>query len=134
MNSIETIICLILLLMAVPDLCGKLGRPALANVCFVVFGLALGPWVQTDVVTMVKEAGEVGFLLVLFEVGLEIELPKLRELLPSLRFALVWSLVQYPVRGDDGRGGGRPCDRTGFATVQFEFVTSGAKAGRLVLY
>jgi Kef-type K+ transport system membrane component KefB len=97
MNSIETIICLILLLMAVPDLCGKLGRPALANVCFVVFGLALGPLVQTDVATMIKQAGEVGFLLVLFEVGLEIDLPKLRELLPPLRFAALWSLVQYPI-------------------------------------
>jgi Kef-type K+ transport system membrane component KefB len=97
MNSIETIICLILLLMAVPDLCQKLGRPALANVCFVVFGLALGPLVQTDVATMIKQAGEVGFLLVLFEVGLEIDLPKLRELLPSLRFAVLWSLVQYPI-------------------------------------
>jgi Kef-type K+ transport system membrane component KefB len=32
---------------------------------------------------MIKQAGEVGFLLVLFEVGLEIDLPKLRELLPS---------------------------------------------------
>ena len=97
MNSIETIICLILLLMAVPDLCGKLGRPALANVCFVVFGLALGSLVEKDVKTMIEQAGEVGFLLVLFEVGLEIDLPKLRELLPPLRFAVLWSLVQYPI-------------------------------------
>ena len=97
MSAIETIICLILLLMAVPDACRKLGRPALANVFFVVFGLALGPLVKTDVATMVKEAGEVGFLLVLFEVGLEIDLPKLRELVPSLRFAAMWSLIQYPL-------------------------------------
>jgi len=97
MNSIETIICLILLLMAVPDGCRKLGRPALANACFVIFGLMLGPLVKTDVATMVREAGEVGFLLVLFEVGLEIDLPKLRELLPSLKFALLWSLAQYPI-------------------------------------
>jgi Kef-type K+ transport system membrane component KefB len=97
MNSIETIICLILLLMAVPDLCRKLKRPSLANACFVVFGLALGPLVQKDVATMIEQVGEVGFLLVLFEVGLEIDLPKWRELLPSLRFALLWSLVQYPI-------------------------------------
>jgi hypothetical protein len=64
MSAIETIICLILLLMAVPDACRKLSRPALANVCFVVFGLGLGPLVKTDVAMMVKEAGEVGFLLV----------------------------------------------------------------------
>ena len=97
MNSIETIICLILLLMAVPDLCRKLGRPALANVLFVVFGLGLGTLVQPDVATMIKQAGEVGFLLVLFEVGLEIDLPPLSELLPSLRFGVLWSLVQYPL-------------------------------------
>jgi Kef-type K+ transport system membrane component KefB len=97
MDSIETIICLMLLLMAVPDVCRKLGRPALANACFVVFGLALGPLVEADVVTMIKQAGEVGFLLVLFEVGLEIDLPPLRELLPPLRFAALWSLVQYPL-------------------------------------
>ena len=97
MNSIETIICLMLLLMAVPDLCRKLGRPSLANACFVGFGLALGPLLKTDVATMVREAGEVGFLLVLFEVGLEIDLPSPRKLLPSLRFAVLWALVQYPL-------------------------------------
>ena len=97
MNNIETIICLMLLLMAVPDLCRKLGHPALANVFFVIFGIILGLFVQKDVGTMVAEAGEVGFLLVLFEVGLEIDLPKFRDLLPSLRFAVLWSLVQYPL-------------------------------------
>jgi Kef-type K+ transport system membrane component KefB len=97
MNNIETIICLMLLLMAVPDVCRKLGHPALANVIFVLFGLGLGPGLQTDVVTMVTQAGEVGFLLVLFEVGLDIDLPKFREFLPSLRFALLWSLLQYPL-------------------------------------
>ena len=97
MNSIETIICLILLLMAVPDLCLKMGRPALANALFVIFGLGLGPLLEKDVTTMIEQAGEVGFLLVLFEVGLEIELPKLRELLPSLRYAVLWTVIQYPI-------------------------------------
>ncbi len=95
MNSIETIICLILLLMGVPDLCRKFGRPALANAFFVIFGLLLEPLVQTDVRTMVEQIGEVGFLLVLFEVGLEIDLPKLRDFLVPLRFAFIWSLVNY---------------------------------------
>jgi Kef-type K+ transport system membrane component KefB len=94
MDSIKTIICLILLLMAVPDLCRKFGRPALANVFFVIFGLMLEPFVKADVKTMVVQAGEVGFLLVLFEVGLEIELPKFREVIPSLRYALLWMLAQ----------------------------------------
>jgi Kef-type K+ transport system membrane component KefB len=97
MSNIETIICLILLLMAVPDWCGKLGRPALANVFFVVFGLVLATFLQGDEITMIKQAGEVGFLLVLFEVGLEINLPAFRKFLPSLRFALIWVLLQYPL-------------------------------------
>jgi Kef-type K+ transport system membrane component KefB len=97
MSNIETVICLILLLMAVPDWCRKLGRPALANVFFVVFGLVLATFLHGDEITMIKQAGEVGFLLVLFEVGLEINLPAFRKFLPSLRFALFWLLLQYPV-------------------------------------
>lgn len=97
MNSIETVICLLLLFMAVPDLCRKLGRPALANAIFVLFGLVLGWLAQTDVTTMIEQAGQVGFLLVLFEVGLEIELPRFKEFLPSLRFAAAWTLAQYPL-------------------------------------
>jgi Kef-type K+ transport system membrane component KefB len=61
----------------------------------VIFGLILEPLIQTDVKTMIEQAGEVGFLLVLFEVGLEIDLPRFRELLPSLRFAILWFLAQY---------------------------------------
>jgi Na+:H+ antiporter len=97
MNSIETVICLILLFMAVPDLCRKIGRPAMVNAVFVVFGFALGLVAEESVTTMLIEAGKVGFLLVLFEVGLEIDLPPLKEFLPSLRFAAGWSLIQYPL-------------------------------------
>jgi Kef-type K+ transport system membrane component KefB len=97
MSNIETIIFLILLLMAVPDLCRKMGRPALANVVFVVFGLVLASLLDAEEITTIKQAGEVGFLLVLFEVGLEISLPSFREFLPSLRYALVWVAVQYPL-------------------------------------
>ena len=97
MSGIEVVICLVLLLMAVPDVCRKLGRPALAFSIFAVFGIALGPVVSPGVRTMILQAGQVGFLLLLFEVGLEIDLPRFRELLPPLRYAVVWSLVQYPL-------------------------------------
>lgn len=96
-NNIEVIICLILLFMAVPDFCRKLGRPALVFAVFVVFGLLLGPVVNEEVYTMLRQAGQVGFLLLLFEVGLEIELPRLREFLPPLRRALLWAWLQYPL-------------------------------------
>lgn len=96
-SSIEVIIVLLLLFMAVPDLCRKLRRPALAYSVFVLFGLVLSPLVSVEVVTMLQQAGQMGFLLLLFEVGLEIDLPPLREFLRSLRFAATWSLLQYPL-------------------------------------
>jgi Kef-type K+ transport system membrane component KefB len=97
MNAIEIIILLILLFMGVPDLCRWLNRPALAYPAFVLFGLAVAPAASVQVREMLVQAGQVGFLLLLFEVGLEIELPRFREFLPSLRRAGVWALLQYPV-------------------------------------
>lgn len=97
MSAIEIIIVLLLLFMAVPDLCRKLRRPALAYSVFVLFGVALAPIASPPVATMLQQAGQVGFLLLLFEVGLEIELPPWRDFLRSLRFALAWSFLQYPV-------------------------------------
>ncbi len=98
MNDIEAIICLILLFMSVPDFCRRvLKRPALIYSVFVLFGLLLGPLVSDGVAAMLKQAGKVGFLLLLFEVGLEITLPKAREVLHPLRLTLKWVLIQYPV-------------------------------------
>lgn len=96
-NNIEIIVCLVLLFMAVPDLCRKLGRPALVFSAFVVFGFLLGPLANPQVRTMLEQAGQVGFLLLLFEVGLEIDLPPLREFLRPLRRAATWAALQYPV-------------------------------------
>jgi len=96
-NNIEIIIGLLLLFMAVPDVCRRLGRPALVFPAFVLFGLALGPVANPGLKTMLHEAGVVGFLLLLFEVGLEIDLPPLRQMVPPLRFALPWVMAQFPV-------------------------------------
>ncbi len=97
MSDIEIIICLILLFMGVPDFCRLLGRPALAYPTFVVCGLLLAPLAESDVALMLIQAGQVGFLLLLFEVGLEIDLPRFREFLPTLRRSWLWALLQYPI-------------------------------------
>jgi Kef-type K+ transport system membrane component KefB len=86
-----------MLVMAVPDLCSWIGRPALAYPAFVCFGLIVGPIVRPEVAGMVREAGEIGFVLLLFEVGLEIDLPIWRRLkLPAI-YTLRWVLPQYPL-------------------------------------
>lgn len=100
MSNIELIICLLLLFMAVPDLCRKLGRPALVFSAFVIFGVLLLPFASAPVASMLDQAGRVGFLLLLFEVGLEIELPRLREFLGPLRRAVTWAILAH---GTDAR-------------------------------
>ena len=74
--------------MAVPDVCAWFKRPALAYPVFVCFGLLVGPLLRPAVEDMIKEAGEIGFVLMLFEVGLEIDLPKWRELGRPARFVV----------------------------------------------
>ena len=69
MTSIELLVILLLLAMAVPDACASLGRPALAYPAFVCFGLLVGPLLRTEVGNMIQEAGQIGFVLLLFEVG-----------------------------------------------------------------
>ncbi len=97
MNDIEALIALLLLFMAVPDFCRKLGRPALIYPTFVLCGIGLGSFADAGVRSMLIQAGNVGFLLLLFEVGLEIELPGIRALAKPLQFVAVWSAIQYPV-------------------------------------
>ena len=97
MTSIELLVLLLLAVMAVPEVSSWLGRPALSYPLFVCFGLVVGAFLQPDVATMVREVGEIGFVLLLFEVGMEIEIPQWRELGPPLRFLLRWLLPQYPL-------------------------------------
>jgi len=97
MTSVELIVILLLLAMAVPDACAWLGRPALAYPAFVCFGMLVGPLLRTDVAHMIREAGQVGFMLLLFEVGLEIDLPAWRDLKRPGAFVLRWVLPQYPI-------------------------------------
>jgi len=97
MNTIEVLICLILLLMAVPDWCRKLRRPALAYSVFILFGVALEPLVDARLENLLEQAGQLGFVLLLFGVGLEIELPAWRQFFGAARFAFFWALFQYPV-------------------------------------
>jgi Kef-type K+ transport system membrane component KefB len=97
MTGIELLVILLLLVMGVPDACASLRRPALAYPAFVIFGLLVGPMLRPEVSGMIQEAGQIGFVLLLFEVGLEIDLPVWRELRAPARLVLRWVLPQYPV-------------------------------------
>lgn len=97
MQPIEILVVLILLFMTVPDLCRWVRRPALAYPVFVVGGLLFSPFAPHDLRIALEQIGQLGFLLLLFEVGLEIELPRWAVFRPVLMRVLGWSLLQYPI-------------------------------------
>ena len=97
MNSIELLIALLLLFMGVPDFFRRIGRSALSFPVFVLLGVGLGPVLNMEMTAILREAGGVGFLLLLFEVGMEIEMPVFTGFRRAVRLALPWALVQYPV-------------------------------------
>jgi len=96
-NSIEITVILLLLFMTVPDLCRRIQRPALTYAVFTGVGLLLWPVADSEVAAMLRGAGNLGFLLLLFEVGLEIDLPRWQDFRPALAFALPWASLQFPL-------------------------------------
>lgn len=97
MRPVETIIVVILLLMGIPDLCRKLGRPALAFSGYVVFGFLAGEWLRQDALDLLQRVGSFGFILLLFTIGLEIDLPGRRETWRAIKLGLFWMLAQMPL-------------------------------------
>lgn len=96
MTPVELLIGIILLLLAVPDLCRKAGRPALLYTVYLVVGLLIGPALSLEVRDLLMELGRFGFILLLFQIGLEIDLPPVKSLVTPARLALKWSVVQFP--------------------------------------
>lgn len=97
MTPIELFILIILLLLSVPDLCARLGRPALLYAVYLMVGLLLGPLLDAEVRKLLADIGRFGFILLLFEIGLEIELPTVKSLLTPVKLALKWGVLQVPV-------------------------------------
>lgn len=83
--------------MTIPDLCRRIGRPALIYVIYFLFGLVLSPWFSHDIQGIVVSIGEIGFILLLFEIGLEIDLPKPAEMLIPVKLMIAWGAAQVPL-------------------------------------
>lgn len=96
MTSIEVFILIILLLLAVPDFCARLHRPALLYTVYLTVGMAIGPYLTPDVSSLLHQVGRFGFILLLFEIGLEIDLPPVKTLLTPAKLAFKWTAIQFP--------------------------------------
>lgn len=97
MHGLEFLIVLLVLAMAVPDVCARFGRPALTYPAYVVFGILIRPMLDDGMVGGLHKVAAIGFLFLLFEVGLEIRLPEPKHLKRETRYALFWMAAQYPL-------------------------------------
>ncbi len=96
MTILEGAVLLLLLLLALPDFCRRLERPGLLYPLYILAGLAAGAFMGPEVRAVWREIGQFGFVLLLFSVGLEIELPQRRETLDAGRRAALWMAWQLP--------------------------------------
>ena len=87
MTILEGAILLLLMLLALPDFCRRIERPGLLYPLYIVAGIAAGAFMDAHTRDAWREIGQFGFVLLLFSVGLEIELPQRRETLAALRRA-----------------------------------------------
>jgi monovalent cation:H+ antiporter-2, CPA2 family len=96
MTPIEVTLFVILLLMIVPDICLKLGHTSLIYPVYIVAGILFGALINGDAQSLLIQVGEFGFIILLFTIGLEIDLPNKKESLTALRNASFWILAQVP--------------------------------------
>lgn len=97
MNSIEIIVVAIAAILTLPHLCRLIKRPALLYCAYLLLGVVIGEFIRPDTRFMLDEIGKVGFILLLFLVGLEIDLPSFNALRQSFRFCLIWLGIQIPL-------------------------------------
>ena len=65
MSPIEITILVILLLMVVPDLCAKVGRPGLTYLVYLFAGFLLGPTLDDSAKSLLTSVSGFGFILLL---------------------------------------------------------------------
>src|SRR5579862_4576449 len=97
MTTIEMIVAMIIAILVLPHLCQMIRRPALLYCSYLLLGVVLGLFLKSDTRFMFEEIGRVGFILLLFLIGLEIELPPFGTLRKSFIFCLIWLGVQIPL-------------------------------------
>ncbi|MES2310319.1 MAG: cation:proton antiporter [Verrucomicrobiota bacterium] len=97
MKSVEMVIVAILGLMLLPDFCKRIGRPALLYSLYVLMGVILGGILDENARELLKGVGGFGFILLLFLVGLEIDLPGWRDAHQALARAAGWMIFQTPL-------------------------------------
>ena len=125
MTILEGAILLLLMLLALPDFCRRIERPGLLYPLYIVAGIAAGAFMDAHTRDAWREIGQFGFVLLLFSVGLEIELPQRRETLAALRRAACWIAWQLPPLTGLGVLAGLPWSHALIASVALTSTSVG---------
>lgn len=97
MTILEATVLLLVLLLGLPDFCRRIRRPGLLYPCYILAGVVAGALMDVGAINVWRQIGQFGFILLLFSVGLEIELPGKRETLIALGRGAVWMAWQVPL-------------------------------------
>ncbi len=97
MREIEAFILVILMMMGLPDLLRRWRRSALLYPAYLLAGVVAGPLLTPDASRLLHEIGKFGFILMLFGIGLEIDLPGGAQLRRGAAAAARWLAPQYVV-------------------------------------
>lgn len=97
MTTFETVFIVLAGIILLPSFCQLIHRPTLLFCSYLMLGVALGGFILPSTRFMLEEVGTIGFLLLLFLIGLEIEIPLFTVLKKSIPFCASWMLVQIPL-------------------------------------
>jgi len=97
MTQVEVAIIVILLLMSLPGLLRRMGHLSLMYPIYLAVGLLVGPILDDGSLHLLKETGEFGLILLLFSIGLEIDLPTRAMFAKAAQVAGRWSIWQIPL-------------------------------------
>lgn len=97
MKSLEAILLILAGMIGIQVLCGRFRLPGAIFPGYVVYGLLLGAGMSDDTRVFLRDAGQFGFILLLYLLGLEVRIPRMGESLLAMKAAARWFLWQVPL-------------------------------------
>lgn len=97
MKSLEAVLLILAGMVGIRWLAEKRRAPGAVLPGYVVFGLLLGTCMTAETQDFLKHAGQFGFILLMYLLGLEVRIPRIGESMTALRLGLAWFFWQIPV-------------------------------------